>query len=114
MTCSYVYDLHKDDEDFENDKQYSRKELKSAYNNPIQLHYATKIKPWSHPDCTKSEEWFKVLVKTPFLRKCLHVASETINSSEKIKYKNIFSITIPTSKRKKITIKMFKEKILDI
>jgi lipopolysaccharide biosynthesis glycosyltransferase len=68
LVCSYFYDLYKDDQDFKNDAQYSETELRHAYDNPIQLHYATSTKPWNDVFCTKSEEWFKYLVKTPFLK----------------------------------------------
>ena len=71
VTCSYVWDYYKEDSDFDNDLCYSREELKEAMLNPVQLHYATSIKPWKNVDCTKSEEWFKYIVKTPFLKEYL-------------------------------------------
>jgi lipopolysaccharide biosynthesis glycosyltransferase len=62
-----AYDYYKTEEDFANDSVYSESELKDAMSHPIQLHYATSVKPWKNPDCTKSEEWFKILAQTPFL-----------------------------------------------
>ena len=65
MTCSYMYDKYHLD-DLQDEENFSKKELKEAYENPIQLHYATHIKPWNDRSCTKSEIWFKYLIKTNF------------------------------------------------
>jgi lipopolysaccharide biosynthesis glycosyltransferase len=65
LMCNYVYDLYNTDEDFNNDETFSALELKEAMENPIQLHYAGYKKPWKE-DCTKAEEWFKYVIKTPF------------------------------------------------
>ena len=66
MVCNYVYDLYNTDEDFNNDKTFSRLELKEAMENPILLHYPDYKKPWRDMNCTKAEEWFKYVIKTPF------------------------------------------------
>lgn len=71
VACSYMWDYYKTQEDINTDENYSSKEIKEAMNNPVQLHYATGIKPWKNVDCTKSEEWFKYLVKTPFIKEYL-------------------------------------------
>lgn len=71
VACSYIWDMYIDEDDFCNDINYTKEELEDAFNNPIQLHYATSIKPWKNVDATKSEEWFKYIVKTPFLNKYL-------------------------------------------
>jgi lipopolysaccharide biosynthesis glycosyltransferase len=66
VMCNYVYDLYKTDEDFNNDKAFSRLELKEAMENPILLHYPGVKKPWTDIDCTKAQEWLKYLAKTSF------------------------------------------------
>lgn len=71
VVCSYMWDYYKCEDDFENDKNYSKEELVEAMQNPIQLHYATSIKPWKNVNCTKSEIWFEYIVKTPFLKEYL-------------------------------------------
>lgn len=81
LVCSYVYDLYKEEKDFENDLNYSKEELKEGFEHPIQLHYATHIKPWTNPSCTRSEEWFKVLAKTPFLKDKSVTEINKINSN---------------------------------
>ena len=65
MMCTYVYDLYKTDEDFNNDETFSRLELTEAMENPVALHYSGHKKPWKE-DCTKAEEWFRYVRKTPF------------------------------------------------
>lgn len=71
VVCTYMYDIYKDEEDFNSDIVYSSEQIKDAMENPIQLHYATGIKPWKMVNCTKSEEWYKYIVKTPFLEEFL-------------------------------------------
>jgi lipopolysaccharide biosynthesis glycosyltransferase len=63
MVCNYVYDLYKTDDDFNNDKIFSRLELKDAMESPIQLHYPGAQKPWNAANCTKAEEWLKYAAK---------------------------------------------------
>ena len=65
MMCIYTYDLYHTDEDFNNDKTFSALELREAMENPILLHYSGLKKPWKE-DCTKAEEWFRYVMKTPF------------------------------------------------
>lgn len=110
LTCSYVWDLYKDESDFINDVNFSELELKEAMKNPVQLHYATSTKPWKNVDSTKSEEWFKYIVKTPFLSEYLKNLPEKIILKEK-NYNNQLEV----SNLKKImtsSIKFFK-KIVD-
>lgn len=67
VTCTYMWDFFKTDNDFNTDPVYSEKELKYAMNNPIQLHYASTEKPWKYVDTLKSNAWFQYIVKTIFL-----------------------------------------------
>ena len=34
--------------------------------NPVQLHYASDVKPWNSPGCTKAHLWWRELAGTPF------------------------------------------------
>lgn len=81
VACSYMWDLYKIDNDFVGDKNYSEFELHDAMTNTVQLHYATSTKPWKNVDCTKSEEWFKYIVKTPFLNEYLKTLAHKIDLS---------------------------------
>lgn len=66
LVCAYFYDTYKTEDDFKNDLNYSEAELRFALENPIQLHYATHVKPWNVPSCTMSKVWYEYLIKTPF------------------------------------------------
>ena len=66
MVCTYLYDLYDTKNASNNDLVYSSGQLKEALENPVQVHYATAIKPWNTPDCTKADIWYSYLVKTPF------------------------------------------------
>lgn len=63
LVCSYTWELYQNDL---KDDYYSEEEIQTAMNSPVQLHYATGIKPWDNPCSTKANEWYKYLVKTPF------------------------------------------------
>lgn len=78
VACSYMWDYYQTEEDKQTDLNYTEKEITEAMEHPIQLHYATSIKPWKNVDCTKSNEWFKYIVKTPFLEEYLHALPEKI------------------------------------
>jgi lipopolysaccharide biosynthesis glycosyltransferase len=69
MVCPYSYD------DFKNGRNFSRlskeenpDEIKNALENPVQLHYASEVKPWKFARCTKSEIWFEYFRKSVFAR----------------------------------------------
>jgi lipopolysaccharide biosynthesis glycosyltransferase len=93
VTCSYVWDYYTQDQDFDNDINFSRQELKDAMSHPIQLHYATSIKPWKNVDSTKSEEWFKYVVKTPFLNSFLKQLPEKIVIVPKENIRELIKLT---------------------
>lgn len=78
LACSYMWDIYTNDEEINSDSVYSREEIIEALNHPVQLHYATSIKPWKNVDSVKSEEWFKYLTKTPFLKEYLKKLPSTI------------------------------------
>jgi lipopolysaccharide biosynthesis glycosyltransferase len=105
LVCSYVYDYYKNDEDFENDSQYTKEELIKAYNYPIQLHYATGIKPWNDNSCTQAQKWFEYLAKTPFWNAYNKNLSNTYKNL--LKYIRSFFARVK-NKIKKVVIKAFK------
>lgn len=71
VACTYLWDYFKTNKDMKSDRVYSLKEIQDAMDNPLQLHYATGIKPWKNPGCTKSEIWYEYIAKTPFHREFL-------------------------------------------
>lgn len=77
VTCTYIWDFYGDKEII-NDSNYTDKEICDAMQKPIQLHYASTEKPWKYVDTIKSEEWFKYIVKTTFLRKYLEYLPKNI------------------------------------
>lgn len=86
MTCSYMYDMY-NLENIKNEKNFTKEELEEAYNNPIQLHYATHIKPWKQRNCTKAEIWFKYLKQTNFqIDYTVNKFKSTIFIGQKIKF----------------------------
>ena len=97
VACSYLWDLFKTEQDLLEDPTYSKEELMDALNNTVQLHYATSIKPWKCLSCTKSEEWFKYLVKTPFLKEFLNKVQE---EKEENKAENIAENSVGETENK--------------
>jgi lipopolysaccharide biosynthesis glycosyltransferase len=78
VTCSYLWDFYKKESDYNKDGVFTKEEIKDAMKNPIQLHYASKEKPWKYPDYNKCDIWFKYVVQTPFLQDFLNQLPYTI------------------------------------
>lgn len=57
MICTYHYDRLADDE---------VDSWRTALGHPIQLHYATSVKPWNDPTSTLSDIWWKYVARTSF------------------------------------------------
>jgi len=66
VVCSYMYDICTSLDITASDPYYTFKEMQDAMDHPIQLHYATKTKPWNTPDATKAQIWYDYLNKTEF------------------------------------------------
>lgn len=66
--CSYTYDFSEQISTFATDPFYSYTDIREAMDHPVQLHYATKVKPWNTPDCTRSFFWFDYLYQTDLQR----------------------------------------------
>lgn len=66
VVCSYMYDICTSPDITASDPYYTYREMQDAMDHPIQLHYATKTKPWNTPDSTKAEIWYDYLNKTEF------------------------------------------------
>lgn len=103
LTCSYMYDIYCNEDDFKNDVVYSETELKEAMQNPIQLHFASNTKPWNDFSCTKAEEWFKILSKTIFLK-------DFLLQQKKQNKKVLCYFSFPLSKSKKVHLEIWREK----
>lgn len=65
LVCTYAYQMYKND-DYREDVFYNEAQVKYSLENPVQLHYAGKQKPWNTPDCIKSEIWYEYLKQTLF------------------------------------------------
>lgn len=76
LVCTYAYELYDHAYSLDDDIIYTKEELRQGLASPVQLHYAGVNKPWAMPECTKSEEWFKFLVKTPYLKEWLMMQSK--------------------------------------
>lgn len=101
MVCSYVYDLY-DERYLEDEEFYSSQEISCAMKSPIQLHYATHIKPWLDLKCPRSDIWLRYLLKTNFYEDYIEKFYVDKRHDEKIKIKNIIDIKVKLSKVKKL------------
>jgi lipopolysaccharide biosynthesis glycosyltransferase len=100
-----MYDLY-DRKNLEDEENFTKLELKEAMDEPIQLHYATHIKPWNNLSCTKSEILLEYLLKTNFVRKYLEEFHRPKKITEKIK--NIFSISFKYGKNRRFRFSLEK------
>lgn len=103
MACTYLYDLYQSPEDLQNDRNYSPAEIAEALADPIQIHYATTIKPWNNLTCRKSGEWLKFLQQTEFFNdwhKAYHRHYLTSTGFQ------LFKPLVPFLKLKKLCLKL--------
>lgn len=105
LACSYMWDEYKTENDKETDIHYKKEEIEDAMTNTVQLHYATSRKPWKNVDCTKSDIWFKYLMKTNFIEEYLvNLPNKIVLPQERIEqiekeYLNREHIVIGNEKR---------------
>ena len=87
VACTYMWDYYYNEAEMKNDVNYDYEEIMEAMTSPVQLHYATGIKPWKNVDCTKSEIWFQYITRTPLLNDYLkwlpsHIVTPTKEEKE--------------------------------
>lgn len=111
LVCTYLYDLYKEECDFENDLIYTKEDLKNAMENPIQLHYATNIKPWNNPSITKAEIWFSYLLKTPFWKKVMNNIYEYVPDSRYLLFNFIKALKIKNGEFRLFKIFKLRKKV---
>lgn len=106
MVCTYAYDLYKNETDFNNDLRLSSEELHDALENPIQVHYATYVKPWNNKNCTKADMWYSCLKRLPLFliefvyKKFAALIYLKTKNDQRIQYR-ILGIKITINKNKK-------------
>lgn len=105
LVCSYMY--KKGAYDYLRENKKLSEEIEDALENPIQLHYATQIKPWNDLSSLKATDWFKELTKTIFIEEYLVKIQENLN---KLKHKKIISIKIPYKRKKELVFEIIKQR----
>lgn len=68
VVCSYMYGICTSPDITASDPHYSYVEMRDAMEHPIQLHYATKTKPWNAPESIKAKLWYDYLNDTDFAK----------------------------------------------
>lgn len=64
---------------------YTLSEITEAFEKPVQLHYASALKPWNSPECYRLEIWFAALSKTIFVKDYLkYICQEQRNCCKNI------------------------------
>jgi len=92
VVCSYMYDLFYDKATLNSDHHYTEQEIVSAMKQPIQLHYATKTKPWNAVTCTKTDIWFEYLAQSGMINEYFQKISSQ-NSDEPVVINDCSNIT---------------------
>ena len=97
MVCTYLYDIFKTEDSYKLDLNYSEDEVKDTLENPIQIHYASTVKPWNGIP-PKNSNWFSYLLEV----------SELVHEKLKKEYSTLLNDFLaslffrPKSKRKKV------------
>ena len=84
--CTYLYNLYRSEDEYDfnprghakeyllkkyrsnldRDEHYTKEEFLTAFNKPVQIHYASDCKPWEYLFTKRKLDWVRYLVKTPF------------------------------------------------
>lgn len=99
LVCTYAYTMFKNEEDMNNDIFWNKEDVKFALEKPVQLHYATKDKPWKNPYTIKGEIWYEYLKNTPFY---FDFIKNNVGQKTKYKIKNLFSLKFKSKRIKLI------------
>lgn len=102
MVCTYSYEFYADASTHAQDLIFDASAVSSALDRPIQLHYAGREKPWTHPACPKGDIWFKYLAQTPLLAEYLLKMEQKYRIAN---HKVIASMKLPFSRRRFILTK---------
>ncbi|EGQ7902709.1 glycosyltransferase family 8 protein [Vibrio alginolyticus] len=106
MVCNYVYSMY-DRKEFVDEVNYTKEELLDAYDNPIQLHYASRVKPWNKLDSIKANLWLECILKTEFFEDYFSSLEQLARPNGE---KKLFSFTLPLKKNKKFRLDILKIK----
>jgi lipopolysaccharide biosynthesis glycosyltransferase len=68
VVCTYMYEVYNETDKLKTDLNYNKNQIIDALKNPIQLHYAGIMKPWTTDYCTKAEIWFDYVSKCGLLK----------------------------------------------
>ncbi len=63
VVCSYQYEVFDSSAKKESDIFYTKAQIQESMDKPVQLHYATGIKPWNDPTSVKADIWFYYLAQ---------------------------------------------------
>jgi lipopolysaccharide biosynthesis glycosyltransferase len=107
MVCNYFYDMFRDPAALDRDRLHGRAELEAALAHPIQLHYATRVKPWNDPGSTRADAWWQVLARTPLLGRALEALARRLRLAEA---KKGVTLRLPISRRKSLYLEVGREK----
>ncbi len=102
MVCAYLYEIYTAPELYSTDLNYSADQIDYALKKPVQLHYATGIKPWNTPASAKSQIWFQFLFKTPFATDYLEEITPKLRIANS---KTLCKFKVPFSKRNFVEVK---------
>ena len=113
MVCTYLYDIFKTEDTYKLDLNYSEDEVKDTLENPIQIHYASNVKPWNGI-LPKNSIWFSYLLEVSELvhkelkKEHLTLLNDFLAplfSKPKSKEKKVLSFKFPMSSKRFTLIK---------
>lgn len=83
------------------------------YKHPIQVHYASGIKPWKYPDSPMADLWFDALLKSGLFPQWLKWIDNYMHGeSKKYKRRTLFQCSMPFGKKQRLRFSMIKERSL--
>lgn len=105
VVCGFHYEMFSKIEDAKHDLHYSEAQVRDALSNPIQLHFATNVKPWNDISCTRSEVWHSYLFRTEFARGYLDQLKSASKENKAVNpFRTILKFKIPLSRKVVLSI----------
>lgn len=82
----------------------------AMFSHPVQIHYATGIKPWKYPASPMADLWFNALLDSGlFARWRTWIDNELNGEKNFLKRKRLFQWRIPLGKRRTLSFELTKE-----
>ncbi len=85
----------------------------AMFAHPVQIHYATGIKPWKYPASPMADLWFDALLASGLFPRWRAWIDHTLHHDERLrKRRRLFACACPLGSRRRLVLELFKDTLL--